>query len=96
MAAKTVVFVTGVPGAGKTLCGLNAVFGPDRQEGAAFLTGNVPLVAVLRAALARDAVAARRLRPRRSRSAAPGPSCRTCTASSRIAHSTRTASRPSG
>ncbi|MDN3565761.1 DNA/RNA helicase domain-containing protein [Paeniroseomonas aquatica] len=56
-AAKTVIFVTGVPGAGKTLCGLNAVFGPARQEGAAFLTGNMPLVAVLRAALARDAVA---------------------------------------
>jgi hypothetical protein len=55
--AKVVVFVTGIPGAGKTLCGLNAVFGPSRQEGAAFLTGNAPLVAVLRAALARDAVA---------------------------------------
>jgi hypothetical protein len=55
--AKTVVFVTGIPGAGKTLCGLNAVFGPARLDGAAFLTGNAPLVAVLRAALARDAVA---------------------------------------
>jgi hypothetical protein len=53
---KTVVFVTGIPGAGKTLCGLNAVFGAARQAGAAFLTGNVPLVEVLRAALARDAV----------------------------------------
>jgi hypothetical protein len=55
--AKTVVFVTGIPGSGKTLCGLNAVFGPARQDGAAFLTGNAPLVAVLRAALIRDAVA---------------------------------------
>jgi hypothetical protein len=55
--SKTVVFVTGIPGAGKTLCGLNAVFGAARQQGAAFLTGNVPLVEVLRAALARDAVA---------------------------------------
>ncbi|TDG29925.1 DUF2075 domain-containing protein [Paracraurococcus ruber] len=54
---RRVVFVTGIPGAGKTLCGLNAVFGPAREDGAAFLTGNVPLVAVLRAALARDAVA---------------------------------------
>ena len=51
-----VVFVTGIPGAGKTLCGLNAVFGAARLDGAAFLTGNVPLVGVLRAALARDAV----------------------------------------
>ncbi|MBB5690432.1 DUF2075 domain-containing protein [Roseomonas alkaliterrae] len=55
--AKRVVFVTGIPGAGKTLCGLNAVFGAARQDGAAFLTGNAPLVAVLREALARDAVA---------------------------------------
>lgn len=48
-----IVFVTGIPGAGKTLCGLNAVFGAD--TGAAFLTGNLPLVHVLREALARDA-----------------------------------------
>lgn len=55
--AKTIIFITGVPGAGKTLCGLNAVFGPARMNGAAFLTGNAPLVAVLREALVRDAVA---------------------------------------
>jgi len=53
---KRVVFVTGIPGAGKTLCGLNAIFGRAEQAEAAFLTGNVPLVTVLRAALARDAV----------------------------------------
>ena len=47
-----VVFVTGIPGAGKTLCGLNIVFGEARREGSAFLTGNAPLVAVLREALA--------------------------------------------
>jgi hypothetical protein len=57
--ARVVVFVTGIPGAGKTLCGLNAVFGPARQAGAAFLTGNAPLITVLRAALAEDAVARR-------------------------------------
>ncbi len=55
--ARSVVFVTGIPGAGKTLCGLNAVFGAGRGDHAAFLTGNAPLVAVLREALARDAVA---------------------------------------
>lgn len=49
---RVVVFVTGIPGAGKTLCGLNTVFQGGR---AAFLTGNSPLVAVLRAALLRDA-----------------------------------------
>ncbi|UPY38132.1 DNA/RNA helicase domain-containing protein [Sediminicoccus sp. KRV36] len=48
-----VVFVTGIPGAGKTLCGLNIVFGALRETGAAFLTGNAPLVAVLRADLHR-------------------------------------------
>ena len=47
-----VLFITGIPGAGKTLCGLNAVFG---QTGAAFLTGNLPLVHVMRAALTADA-----------------------------------------
>lgn len=56
--APTVVFVTGIPGAGKTLCGLNVVFGALREHGAAFLTGNAPLVAVLREALARDAAPA--------------------------------------
>lgn len=50
-----IVFVTGIPGAGKTLCGLNVVFGALRAHGAAFLSGNVPLVSVLREALARDA-----------------------------------------
>ena len=49
---KLVVFVTGIPGAGKTLCGLNVVFGEARRDGSAFLTGNAPLVAVLREALA--------------------------------------------
>lgn len=57
--ARAVVFLTGIPGAGKTLCGLNTVFGPARQDGAAFLTGNTPLVTVLREALARDAIARR-------------------------------------
>ncbi len=53
---KRLVVVTGIPGAGKTLCGLNAVFA---QPDSAFLTGNVPLVEVLRAALTEDAVARR-------------------------------------
>jgi hypothetical protein len=49
------VFVTGIPGAGKTLCGLNIVFGALRDDGAAFLTGNAPLVEVLRESLVRQA-----------------------------------------
>ncbi len=47
------VFITGDPGAGKTLCGLDLAFA---GHGAAFLTGNPTLVHVLREALARDAV----------------------------------------
>ena len=60
--AKIVIFITGIPGAGKTLCGLNAAFrrlddGPKRAgPGRAFLTGNPTLVHVLREALVRDAV----------------------------------------
>lgn len=49
------LFITGIPGAGKTLCGLNAVFGTGRDANAVFLTGNPSLVHVLREALARDA-----------------------------------------
>jgi hypothetical protein len=52
------VFVTGIPGAGKTLCGLNAVFAGVLD--AVFLTGTLPMVYVLKAAIAQDAKAARR------------------------------------
>lgn len=52
---RIVLFVTGAPGAGKTLCGLAAAFTPG--EPAAYLTGNPTLVHVLREALARDAAA---------------------------------------
>lgn len=56
---KSICFVTGVPGAGKTLIGLNiAIQHSDAQkvEHAVFLSGNVPLVKVLQEALARDKV----------------------------------------
>jgi hypothetical protein len=57
---KIICFVTGVPGAGKTLVGLN-VATRNREVGqpthAVFLSGNGPLVAVLREALVRDEVA---------------------------------------
>ena len=51
--------MTGVPGAGKTLVGLNiAIQRSDAQQGehAVFLSGNFPLVTVLQEALARDKV----------------------------------------
>lgn len=56
---KTIVFVTGVPGAGKTLVGLNIATQKreDTLDHAVFLSGNGPLVEVLQEALARDEVA---------------------------------------
>jgi hypothetical protein len=56
---KAVCFVTGVPGAGKTLVGLNiATKHADKGElHSVFLSGNGPLVAVMQEALARDQVA---------------------------------------
>jgi len=59
--SKGICFVTGVPGSGKTLAGLNvASQKSDAAEGehAVFLSGNGPLVAVLQEALARDKVQA--------------------------------------
>lgn len=57
---KSICFVTGVPGAGKTLVGLNVAIQQSDQETdgkrdlAVYLSGNGPLVAVLTEALARD------------------------------------------
>lgn len=59
---KSICFVTGVPGAGKTLVGLDVAVKqtyqdgnkPNKNEGAVYLSGNGPLVAVLTEALARD------------------------------------------
>jgi hypothetical protein len=57
---KSICFVTGVPGAGKTLAGLNIAndrLNADENEHAVFLSGNGPLVEVLREALTRGDVA---------------------------------------
>jgi hypothetical protein len=54
---KSICFVTGVPGAGKTLVGLNIATIHNNvkdEEHAVFLSGNGPLVDVLREALAKD------------------------------------------
>ena len=54
---KSICFITGVPGAGKTLAGLNIATKRrdiDAGEHAVFLSGNGPLVSVLQEALARD------------------------------------------
>ena len=52
---KSICLVTGVPGAGKTLVGLNiAVRQFEKKDLAVYLSGNQPLVDVLSEALARD------------------------------------------
>ncbi len=56
---KSIAFITGVPGAGKTLAGLNIAnerHNISQGEHAVFLSGNGPLVKVLQEALARDKV----------------------------------------
>ncbi len=56
---KSICFVTGVPGAGKTLVGLNIAtkhINKDNDMYSVFLSGNGPLVAILREALTRDKV----------------------------------------
>ncbi len=64
---KAICFVTGVPGAGKTLVGLDAATKHiDRKDElySVFLSGNGPLVAILQEALARDKVRQEHLRGR--------------------------------
>ena len=56
---KSICFITGVPGAGKTLAGLNIAIERqkvDEDEHAVFLSGNGPFVDVLQEALCRDDV----------------------------------------
>jgi hypothetical protein len=60
---KVIIFVTGVPGAGKTLVGLDVATRRRKVEDpthAVYLSGNGPLVAVLRESLARDEALRRR------------------------------------
>jgi Uncharacterized conserved protein (DUF2075) len=56
---RALIFLTGVPGSGKTLAGLQAVHdaittGDEHQGDIVYLSGNTPLVTVLREALARN------------------------------------------
>jgi schlafen family protein len=53
---KVICFTTGVPGAGKTLVGLNAVHRPEIKDDSLFLSGNGPLVKVIQEALVRDVI----------------------------------------
>jgi hypothetical protein len=56
---RTLIFLTGVPGSGKTLAGLQVVHdaiasGQEQEGDIVYLSGNTPLVTVLREALAQD------------------------------------------
>lgn len=54
---KSICFITGVPGSGKTLAGLNIateLLSASKKDQSVFLSGNGPLVDVLREALVRD------------------------------------------
>lgn len=56
---KIICFVTGVPGAGKTLVGLKVAtthLDEENGEASVYLSGNGPLVAILQEALARDKI----------------------------------------
>lgn len=66
-ARKSICFVTGVPGAGKTLVGLDVAtrFQDANSElHSVYLSGNGPLVAILTEALARDRIQQERLQGR--------------------------------
>ncbi|MCP4267176.1 MAG: DUF2075 domain-containing protein [Candidatus Brocadiaceae bacterium] len=63
---KSICFITGVPGAGKTLAGLNIAnerHNIDEGEHAVFLSGNGPLVLILQEALARNEVSEKKYTP---------------------------------
>ncbi len=62
---KIICFTTGVPGAGKTLVGLNTVHRPEIKDESLFLSGNGPLVKVIQEALVRDVVERSRVEERR-------------------------------
>jgi hypothetical protein len=65
---KAICFVTGVPGAGKTLIGLNIAtkhLDSSRDMYSVFLSGNGPLVQILQEALARDKVAREKIKGNR-------------------------------
>lgn len=67
---KSICFVTGVPGAGKTLVGLSLTAksrGVHGDAGSVFLSGNGPLVEVLQEALVRDKYDASRKNPANKR-----------------------------
>ena len=70
---RTICFVTGIPGAGKTLTGLNVVHSPHLQNESGlsgiFLSGNGPLVNIVREAIVKSQVSKGRKRSEGQREA---------------------------
>ncbi len=67
---KSICFITGVPGSGKTLAGLHIATKTqsfEEEKHAVFLSGNGPLVSVLREALARDRVSREKVTKKESK-----------------------------
>ena len=68
---RGIIFITGAPGSGKTLAGLQVVHDPRLSEigesPSVFLSGNMPLVEVIREALASDRTSRGRDREHRQR-----------------------------
>ena len=81
---KSICFITGVPGAGKTLVGLNLAATRHSKtesysdEGAVFLSGNGPLISVLQAALAEDQVARNKTACQACKSSRSEKQCKGC------------------
>lgn len=81
---KSICFVTGVPGAGKTLVGLNIAnrrhrFQEGSEEHSVFLSGNEPLVTVLREALTRDQVEKKKMHCADCKVRGLNTNCSSCT-----------------
>lgn len=86
---KAICFVTGVPGSGKTLAGLsiaNSRMRAHEDEHAVFLSGNGPLVGVLREALTQDALERYLTRPRSERSSRASEYQKSCAFIQNIHH----------
>ena len=67
---KVICFVTGVPGAGKTLVGLKVAtshMDPEEENASVYLSGNAPLVAILQEALTRDKVEREKMKGKKVR-----------------------------
>lgn len=80
--ARSLIFLAGVPGSGKTLAGLQVVHsavesGVEDRGDIVYLSGNTPLVVVLREALARDEAARRKANGKKGRLAQARNSVRT-------------------